>query len=134
MIARQPVIRKVPNPARKGNMWSSGQGTDLLIARGFFADLQKSAEDHKMKKTVFIYFGEGTNNSETNFKLLKHSKYWSAHPIDFIRSMETIKEKYTDDHLDIIEIGFHLVLSKCCEIFGDYTYGSSIYRGEDEIK
>jgi len=30
-----------------------------------------------MKKTVFLYSGEGTNNSETKFKLLKHSKYWS---------------------------------------------------------
>ena len=30
-----------------------------------------------MKKTVFLYSGEGTNNSETKFNLLKHSKYWS---------------------------------------------------------
>ena len=63
-----------------------------------------------------------------------HWKKWSTHPIDFIRSMETIKETYNDDHLDIIEIGFHPVLGKCCEIFDDYTYVSSMFRGEDDIK
>ena len=30
-----------------------------------------------MKKTVFLYSGEGTNNSASDFKLLKHSPYWS---------------------------------------------------------
>ena len=30
-----------------------------------------------MKKIIFLYSGEGTKNSESNFKLLKHSRYWS---------------------------------------------------------
>jgi hypothetical protein len=30
-----------------------------------------------MKKIVFLYSGEGTNSSETGFRLLKHSKPWS---------------------------------------------------------
>jgi len=64
----------------------------------------------------------------------EHWKNWSTHPINFIDSMETIKKKYNENHLDIIEIGFHPVLGKCCEIFDQYTYVSSMFRGEDEIK
>ncbi len=30
-----------------------------------------------MKKIIYLYSGEGTKNSESKPKLLKHSKYWS---------------------------------------------------------
>ena len=33
-----------------------------------------------------------------------------------------------------MEIGFHPVLEKCCEILSSYNYASSMYRGEDEIE
>ena len=58
---------------------------------------------------------------------------WLVNPIDFIQSMQTIKDRYGDHHIDFIEIGFHPVLEKCCEIFRDYTYVSSMFRGEDDI-
>ena len=47
--------------------------------------------------------------------------------------MQTIKDRYGDHHIDFIEIGFHPVLEKCCEIFRDYTYVSSMFRGEDDV-
>ncbi len=36
--------------------------------------------------------------------------------------------------MEIIEIGFHPVFDKCCDIFDGYTYVSSMFRGEDEIE
>ena len=58
---------------------------------------------------------------------------WLVHPIDFIQSMQTIKDRHGDHHIDFIEIGFHPVLEKCCAVFRDYTYVSSMFRGEDDI-
>jgi len=63
-----------------------------------------------------------------------HWHEWLVKPIDFIQTLRTLNERYGDDHLDIIEIGFHPVLEKCCEIFKDYTHASSMFRGEDDIK
>ena len=63
-----------------------------------------------------------------------HWRNWLTSPIDFIRSMQTIKEEYNGYQLEIIEMGFHPVLDKCCEIFENYTYASSMFRGEDDIK
>jgi acyl transferase domain-containing protein/acyl carrier protein len=62
-----------------------------------------------------------------------HWRKWLVSPIDFIQSMQTIKDRYGDHHLDFIEIGFHPVLGKCCEIFRDHAYASSMFRGEDDI-
>ena len=58
---------------------------------------------------------------------------WLVSPIDFIQAVQTIKDRYGDHHIDFIEIGFHPVLEKCCEIFRDHTYVSSMFRGEDDI-
>jgi acyl transferase domain-containing protein/acyl carrier protein len=63
-----------------------------------------------------------------------HWHDWLVNPIDFIQTMQTLAARYGDDHLDIIEIGFHPVLEKCCHIFSDYTYVSSMFRGEDDFK
>jgi acyl transferase domain-containing protein len=63
-----------------------------------------------------------------------HWHQWFIKPIDFIQSMDAIKARYNQHHLDIIEIGFHPVLEKCCAIFRDFTYASSMFRGEDDIK
>lgn len=62
-----------------------------------------------------------------------HWRQWLVKPIDFIQSMETIEKRYGTDRLNIIEIGFHPVLEKCCEIFSDYSYASSMFRGEDDV-
>ena len=98
--------------------------------KNFFHKI-KNLKSNKIDDFKFV---SGVTTGFENHLEDDHWKKWSTHPIDFIRSMETIKEKYNDDHLDIIEIGFHPVLGKCCEIFSDYTYVSSMFRGEDEIK
>jgi acyl transferase domain-containing protein/acyl carrier protein len=59
---------------------------------------------------------------------------WFSSSIDFISAIETLKDKFSGDEVEIIEIGFHPVLEKCCEVFDSYTYVSSMFRGEDEIK
>lgn len=72
----------------------------------------------------------------TRFETRLEDAYWRkwlVSPIDFIRAMQTIKDRYGDHHIDFIEIGFHPVLEKCCEIFRDHTYVSSMFRGEDDI-
>lgn len=58
---------------------------------------------------------------------------WLVNPIDFIQSMQTIADRWGDHHVNFIEIGFHPVLEKCCGIFRDHTYVSSMFRGEDEV-
>lgn len=63
-----------------------------------------------------------------------HWRQWLSNPIDFIRSMQTIKDRYPDDAFDIIEIGFHPVLANSCEIFADSRIVSSMFRGENDIK
>lgn len=63
-----------------------------------------------------------------------HWHEWLTKPIDFIQTMKSLKERYDDHHIEIIEIGFHPVLEKCCEIFKNYTYTSSMFRGEDDIQ
>ena len=74
-----------------------------------------------------------TTNFETRLAD-DHWRKWLVKPVDFVQSMGTIKARYDNCHLDIIEIGFHPVLIKCCEIFRDYTYVSSMFREEDAIK
>lgn len=61
-------------------------------------------------------------------------RQWLVGRVNFIGAMQAIDQAYHDHHLDIIEIGFHPILDKCCEVFSDYDYLSSMYRGEDEIK
>ena len=62
-----------------------------------------------------------------------HWRRWLVNPIDFIRSLQAVKQRYGRDTLEIIEIGFHPVLEKCCAVFDDYTYASSMFRGEKDI-
>jgi acyl transferase domain-containing protein/acyl carrier protein len=61
-----------------------------------------------------------------------HWRQWLVNPVDFIGAMQAVKTQL-DEHAEIIEIGFHPVLDKCCEIFKDATYVSSMFRGEKEI-
>jgi acyl transferase domain-containing protein/acyl carrier protein len=63
-----------------------------------------------------------------------HWQRWLISSIDFVSSMQAIKNKYHHDQLEIIEIGFHPVLDKCCDVFDNYQYVSSMFRGEDEIE
>ncbi len=63
-----------------------------------------------------------------------HWLQWLVNPIDFIQTMQSLAERYGKDHLDVIEIGFHPILEKCCQILNDYSYVSSMFRGEDDFK
>jgi len=61
-------------------------------------------------------------------------RQWQVHSVDFIAAIKAINDHLDGAELEIVEIGFHPVLAKCCDVFGDYTYASSMFRGEDEIK
>ena len=63
-----------------------------------------------------------------------HWRHWLVKPIDFIRSVEALRERYGDDDLDIIEIGFHPVLAHCFRDFRSATHVSSMFRGEDDVR
>ena len=62
-----------------------------------------------------------------------HWRQWLIHPIDFIQSVEVLRERYGDHDLDFIEIGFHPVLAQCFNDFRNHTYVSSMFRGEDDV-
>lgn len=81
----------------------------------------------------FRFVSGVTANFENQLKA-DHWKKWLTNPVDFISTMQTIKRKYNNDQLEIIEIGFHPVLDKCCDIFDNYKYVSTMFRGEDAIK
>jgi acyl transferase domain-containing protein/acyl carrier protein len=63
-----------------------------------------------------------------------HWQKWLVQPIDFIQSMQAIKERYGNETIEFIEIGFHPVLEKCCGVFSDFVYVSSMYRGETDLE
>jgi acyl transferase domain-containing protein/acyl carrier protein len=63
-----------------------------------------------------------------------HWQQWLTQPMDFIAAMTAIKEHFNSEEFEVIEIGFHPVLEKCCQVLGPSRYASSMYRGEDEIK
>ena len=96
-----------------------------------FIDKINIIKSNKIGKSRFV---SGVTSKFENQLKDEHWHNWLTSSIDFIGSMQTIKEEYNNDELDIIEIGFHPVLDKCCEIFDNYKYVSSMFRGEDEIK
>lgn len=63
-----------------------------------------------------------------------HWRRWLTHPVDFVRSFEAIRDRYGDDEIQVIEIGFHPVLDRCCKVFPRYVYASSMFRGEDDVR
>lgn len=100
-------------------------------------DYQKFSDEVlpvRSKKIKDYRFVSGvTTEFETQLSA-DHWKRWLTSSVDFIGSMQSIKKKYNSDQLEIIEIGFHPVLDKCCDIFDNYKYVSSMFRGEDEIE
>ena len=100
-------------------------------------DYQKFSEELtpvQSNKRGKVQFVSGVTTRFENQLDDDHWQNWLVRPVDFISSMEAIKNNYPDDQLEIIEIGFHPVLDKCCEIFDNYRYVSSMFRGEDEIE
>ncbi len=63
-----------------------------------------------------------------------HWHRWLVNPVDFIKTLQTVAERCVDDHVEIIEIGFHPVLEKCLHVFPDRTHAASMFRGEDDIQ
>jgi acyl transferase domain-containing protein len=63
-----------------------------------------------------------------------HWAKWLVNPVDFIQTLLTVEKRYGDARFEIIEIGFHPVLGKSCEIFKNHTHASSMFRGEDDLK
>jgi hypothetical protein len=134
-------------------------GTHVTLS-GYAGDMEKFLQDHpdfvRMKLThpwhhpdyqrfrnrltritsSAVAEGAFVSGVTTRFETRLDDDYWHdwlVTPVDFVRAMQTINDRYADDHIDFIEIGFHPVLEKCCEIFRDYTYVSSMFRGEDDI-
>jgi len=103
--------------------------------RGYndFIKLLPDAGSNEAAETLFV---SGVTSGFEKKLEGDHWRKWLAHPIDFISSMTAITEKFPDSDFEIIELGFHPVLEKCCEVLGpngNYRYVSSMYRGEDEI-
>ena len=98
---------------------------------GKFIDNIDSIKSNKIRESKFV---SGVTTDFENQLKDDHWRNWLTSSIDFISAMQTIKKEYNSYQLEIIEIGFHPVLDKCCEIFDNYTYVSSMFRGEDEIK
>ena len=98
---------------------------------GRFSDQLMRVKSHRIDDGSFV--SGLTTRFETQLDD-DHWHQWMVKPIDFIQTMRTLNDRYGDDHLDIIEIGFHPVLEPCCNIFEDHTHASSMFRGEDDIK
>ena len=96
-----------------------------------FSDKLISFESAEVEEGIFV--SGVTARFETKLSN-DHWHQWLVNPIDFIKTLEAVKASNDDCSLDIIEIGFHPVLEKCCKIFSGYTYVSSMFRGEDDIK
>jgi acyl transferase domain-containing protein/acyl carrier protein len=99
-------------------------------------DYRRFSDQLSCVKADAVAEGSFVSGVTTRFETRLDDEYWRdwlVKPIDFIQSMETIKNRFKDCHIDFIEIGFHPILEKCCGIFKDYTYVSSMFRGEDDI-
>ena len=96
-----------------------------------FKDKLVPIESEKIEDVRFVSGVTANFENELNSD---HWKKWLVSPIDFIGSMQAVKNEFADDELEIIEIGFHPVLDKCCDIFDNYNYVSSLFRGEDELE
>ena len=96
-----------------------------------FSDKLPHIRSEKIEDFRFV---SGVTANFENQLNADHWQKWLVSPIDFVSSMQAIKNRFNDDELEIIEIGFHPVLDKCCDIFDTYKYVSSMFRGEDEIE
>ena len=99
-----------------------------------YARLKDKVNPVKSNKISDSKFVSGVTANFENRLEDDHWQNWLTNPINFTGSMQSIKKEYNRYQLEIIEIGFHPVLDKCCEIFDNYKYVSSMFRGEDEIK
>jgi acyl transferase domain-containing protein/acyl carrier protein len=99
-----------------------------------YRDFVELLPEATSKEGTDAFFVSGVTTRFENTLETDHWRKWLSHPIDFISSMTAITEKFPDSDFDIIEIGFHPVLEKCCQVLPAYQYVSSMYRGEDEVE
>lgn len=94
-----------------------------------FADRLEEAPSRPADRVAFV------SGLRQRFESRLDKDYWQdwlTGTVDFIGAMEAIRDADGgDDEWDIIEIGFHPVLDKCCAVFNRYTYAASMFRGED---
>jgi acyl transferase domain-containing protein/acyl carrier protein len=62
-----------------------------------------------------------------------HWRRWLTDRVDFVATLEQIREQVGDEPLDVVEIGFHPVLQKSLVLLNDVTAASSMARGEDSV-
>jgi acyl transferase domain-containing protein len=99
-------------------------------------DYRRFSDHLPRNKSATVAEGTFVSGVTTRFETFLEADYWRewlVKPVDLIQAMQAINDRYGEYHLDLIEIGFHPVLERCCEIFPDYTYVSSMSRGEDDV-
>ena len=87
-----------------------------------------------MKKTLFLYSGEGTSNRESSFKLLEHSAHWPE-----IRTILATKLDLNLEEIWQNEIGKHrcpvspllTVVTQIClsDIWSQWGYAPDVVVG-----
>jgi acyl transferase domain-containing protein/acyl carrier protein len=99
-------------------------------------DYRRFSDELPLVEAARIDEGRFVSGITAGFETRLQDDYWRrwlVSPVDFIGAMQAVEKRYGENHLDIVEIGFHPVLEKCCRVFGNYTYASSMFRGEDDI-
>ena len=74
----------------------------LLMRHGASSNEPQNRGIEYMKKNIFLYSGEGTQSSETQYRLLKHSAYWLK-----IENILSSKLNLNLEQLWNLEIGRH---------------------------
>ena len=97
---------------------------------GRFADRLKPTISRKIEPGRFV---SGVTTEFATALADDHWHQWLVKPIDFIRAVQALHERYGADDLTFIEIGFHPVLQHCFREFDNSTYVSSMFRGEDDV-
>lgn len=98
---------------------------------GEYASRLKRPLSKRIQNQLFV---SGVTTTFENQLSENHWVNWLVRHIDLNQSLQNIKQKYTDHEFDIIEIGFHPVLTQSCNLFEEYTYASSLHRSEDDIQ
>ncbi len=99
-----------------------------------YGDYQDQLDAASAQSGNDIAYVSGVTGDHENRLDAGYWKQWLTHTVDFVRAVNTVKETFGQDEVQVIEIGFHPVLEHACTVFDRYRYASSAFRGEDEIK
>ncbi len=98
---------------------------------GAFAD-QLDVPESRLSES--ISFLSGMTHRFENQLDEQYWKRWLTGTVDFIDAMQAMRQRFPDEGVQIIEIGFHPVLERCCAGFDRQAYASSMFRGEDNVR